>query len=233
MAIWGTTFAAIRIGLQGIPPLTGLSLRFLLAGTVLALVGLGRRRGWPRDRSQWALVGVNTLGTFAVPYVLTYWAEQTLPSGLTAVLFSTFPLFVAGLAHLSLAEEGLAGRDAAGMVLGFVGVAVLFSEDLAALGGPVRAGSPSSSSSDRCLRRCQRLDQTVGQGVPPLTLTCLPVLATGLGVGAAALWLERNRPLSLDAVSVRALLYLALAGTVVTFLVYFSLLEACRPRGSP
>lgn len=226
VAIWGTTFAAIRIGLQGIPPLTGLSLRFLIAGSVLALIGVHRGRGWPRGRREWALVAVNAVGTFSVPYVLTYWAEQWLPSGLTAVLFSTFPLFVAALAHLSLPAEGLRRAHGGGILLGFLGVTVLFSEDLAALGGPEARRVAVlflicplvSAGANVAVKRW-------GRGVAPLTLTCLPILAAGIGTGLAALLLEGGRPVTLDAVSVGALIYLALAGTVVTFLVYFHVLE--------
>lgn len=225
IGIWGTTFAAIRVGLEGIPPLTGISLRFLIAGAVLAAVGRRRGTGWPLGAAQWGLTAVNTVGTFAVPYVLTYWAEQSLPSGLTAVLFSTFPLFVAALAHLGLPEEGLRWRHGLGILLGFLGVAVIFSEDLAALAGPgarrvavlFLIGPLLSAGANVAVKRW-------GRGVPPLTLTCLPVLATGAGAGAAALALERHREVSFDAVSVGALVYLALAGTVVTFLVYFDLL---------
>jgi drug/metabolite transporter (DMT)-like permease len=229
IGIWGTTFAAIRVGLQGIPPLTGLSLRFLLAGAVLVLVGAARGKAWPGDRREWALAATNALGTFGVPYVLTYWAEQTLPSGLTAVLFSTFPLFVAGLAHLVLAAERLRWSHAGGMLLGCLGVAVLFSEELSALGGSgarrvallFLIGPLLSAGAHVAVKRW-------GRGVSPLTLTCLPVLAAGAVAGLGALALERQRPLTLDATSVGALVYLALAGTVVTFLVYFWLLERVR-----
>lgn len=226
IGIWGTTFAAIRIGLQGIPPLTGLSLRFLIAGAVLAGVGARSGRPWPRGRREWGLAAATTVGTFAVPYVLTYWAEQWLPSGLTAVLFSTFPLFVAGLAHLGLATERLGWTHALGILLGFLGVAVLFSADLAALGGPgarrvaavFLVGPLVSAGAHVAVKRW-------GRGVAPSTLTCVPILATGAGAGGAALLLERERTMTFDGASLGALFYLALAGTVVTFLIYFHLLE--------
>ena len=64
-----------------------------------------------------------------------YWAEQHITSGLAAVLFATFPLFVAILAHFLLPGEPLSFWKLTGTVLGFAGVAVIFSEDLTLVGG--------------------------------------------------------------------------------------------------
>ncbi len=133
--VWGTTWAAIRLGLEGIPPLAGVALRFGLAAAVLALVA--RWRGVPlgggrRLRRLW---WINTLFTFSIPYGVVYWAEQWVPSGLAAMLFATYPLFVAALAWLWLPAERLRPPALAGIGLGFAGIALIYSEDLTALGG--------------------------------------------------------------------------------------------------
>ena len=93
--IWGTTWAAIQIGLQGIAPFTGVALRFAIAAAVLLAfvralrIRLGTSR---RERGLWL---VNGGLAFSVSYAVVYWAEQWVPSGLAAVLFATYPLFVA------------------------------------------------------------------------------------------------------------------------------------------
>jgi len=133
--IWGTTWAVIRLGLEGLPPFTGVSLRFLVAGALLlALVpAFGVRFTWSRrELGLWLLNGALA---FSASYGIVYWAEQHIPSGLAAVLFATYPLFVAGLAHFALPAERLSAGASGGVLLGFLGVAVIFSDDLRSLGG--------------------------------------------------------------------------------------------------
>lgn len=224
--IWGSTWAAIRLGLEGIPPFAGVALRFAVASVVL--LGLAWARGVPlgRSRVERRLWWVNGLCTFVLTYGLVYWAEQRVPSGLTSVLFATFPLFVALLAQAVLPAERLTARSVVGVVAGFAGVAVIFSEDLAALAEPgagraaaVLLVAPLAAAvSNVAVKRW-------GRGVHPLSLTAVPMgLAAGI-MGAASLVFERDRPLVLDAVSVGTVLYLALFGSAVTFYLYFWLLE--------
>ncbi|HSG40978.1 MAG TPA: DMT family transporter, partial [Thermoanaerobaculia bacterium] len=134
--IWGTTWAAIRIGLRGIPPITGVALRFVIASAVLlALVPLFRVK-LGRTQVERRLWLANALLTFAIPYSVLYWAEQWVPSGLAAVIFAIFPLLTALIAHFVLPEERLTAGRIVGILVGFVGIAVIFSEDFQALGGP-------------------------------------------------------------------------------------------------
>ncbi len=230
--IWGTTWAAIRIGLEGIPPFTGVALRFALAGAVLAVAA--RALGVPLggDRRARELWIVNGLLTFAVPYGVVYWAEQWVPSGLASVLFSTFPLFVAGLAHFWLPGERLSAASTTGILAGFAGVGVIFTQDLGALAGPgtVRAAvlfllSPLAAAVANVVVKRR------GHGLHALSITAVPMLLTAVLAGGAALIAERGRELRFDAVSVGALVYLALAGSAVTFWLYFWLLSKLRATG--
>jgi drug/metabolite transporter (DMT)-like permease len=227
--VWGTTWAAIRIGLDGIPPFTGVALRFVIASTLLlAAIRWYRIRlgGSPHERFLW---GVNALLTFVVSYGVIYWAEQWVPSSLGSVLFATFPLLVAVLAHFALPGERLGLRSAAGIVLGFGGVLVIFSEDLARLGGPqvfrasaVMLVSPVVSAvSSVAVKRW-------GKGIHPLSLTAVPMgIAAAVMAGLAGLF-ERHRPLHWSAATLAALVYLALVGSAVTFSLYYWLLAHVR-----
>jgi drug/metabolite transporter (DMT)-like permease len=223
--IWGTTWAAIRVGLEGLPPLTGVALRFLLAGALLlALVPvLGVRFEW--SRRELALWLVNGGLAFSVSYSIVYWAEQHIPSGLAAILFASYPLFVAALAHAALPGERLTGRSAAGVLLGFVGVAVIFSDDLRALGGgDVRRVAAVFLVSPVVSALATVAVKRWGHGLHPLSLTAVPMLLTGLVVGSLALAFEQRAALSFDARSLGALLYLAVLGSAVTFTVYYWML---------
>jgi len=226
VAIWGTTWAAIRVGLAGIPPMTGVALRFGIAAAVLLVLAksLGVRLGQqPRERWLWL---ANAVCTFSVPYAIVYWAELWVPSGLAAVLFATFPLWVALLAHFTLPAERLNSLAALGILLGFGGVAVIFSEDFAVLGGrwvakvaAVYLIAPFFAAFG------QVAVKRWGGGIHPLSVTAMPMAITAVVMGALAAVCERGRPLVLDRSSVLALLYLALCGSAVTFSVYFWLLS--------
>jgi drug/metabolite transporter (DMT)-like permease len=227
--IWGTTWAAIRIGLSGIPPFSGVALRFTMAGLLLLALArpLGVRLG--RGRHERTLWVVNGILSFCISYAVVYWAEQYIPSGLAAVLFATYPLFVAGLAHLLLPGERLRGIAALGMLLGFTGIAVIFSDDLALLGGDVvRRAALVMLVSPLVSAVASVVVKRWGGGVPPLSLAAVPMLIAGGVMGLVAVAVERHRSLVFDASSVSALLYLVVFGSAVTFTVYYWLLARVR-----
>ena len=223
--IWGTTWAVIRIGLGGVPPFTGVALRFALAGALLVALAplLGVRLGRaPRERALWLANGVLS---FCLSYSAVYWSEQYIPSGLAAVLFATYPLFVAALAHFLLPGERLRRGAAVGMALGFAGVAVIFSDDLSLLGGEaVRRGAFVMLVAPLASAMASVVVKRWGEGVHPLSLAAVPMLFAGVVMGAVALLVERHLRVVFDARSVGALLYLAILGSAVTFTIYYWLL---------
>ncbi len=227
--VWGTTWAAIRIGLESIPPLAGVSLRFGLAGLVLLLVGLWRGVPFGAGRHERGVWIANAILSFSVSYVVVYWCEQWVPSGLASVLWATFPLFLAVVAHFSLAEERLTLQTALGGIVGFGGVAVIFSEDFRKLGGPgvalaalVMLLSPLASAVSNVIIKSR------GRDVHPISLAAVPMLMASVLVGALSLLFERGRTVSFTPVSVACLLYLALCGSALTFGLYYWLLAHHR-----
>jgi drug/metabolite transporter (DMT)-like permease len=227
--IWGTTWAAIRIGLEGIPPISGVALRFTLAAAILFGLSpfLGVRYGG--SRREWALWVVNGILSFCVSYGVVYWAEQWVPSGLASVLFATMPLFVAALAHPFLPGERLNALGVAGMLVGFAGVAVIFSEDFTRLGGTqVALASAVLLVSPFVSAVASVAIKRWGSGIHPVSLSAVPMgIAAGV-MGALAIATERHRTFVLDAASVGALLYLAVFGSAVTFTAYYWLLRHVR-----
>jgi drug/metabolite transporter (DMT)-like permease len=223
--IWGTTWAAVRIGVEGIPPLTGVALRFLIAGTVLYVIGRARGVVFGRAPHEKFLWVTNGLLSFVVSYGVIYWAEQYVPSGLGAVLWATFPLMLALLAHRWLPGERLRGATLGGILIGFAGIAVIYSDDFSALGGPmVLAGSIVMLLSPLASAVSNVLVKKKGGGVHPLSISAVPMLISAAVTGALALVFERGRPVVFDAASIFALVYLALVGSAVTFGLYYWLL---------
>jgi drug/metabolite transporter (DMT)-like permease len=122
-AIWGTTWLAIKIGLQGLPPITGVGVRFIIAAVFLW--ALGRFVPGPRGAAPpWQVIVVLAATLFGGNYALTYYAETGLASGLVAVLFGTLPFFVFAFGALLLGERvGIIVIAGAALALG--GVAVI------------------------------------------------------------------------------------------------------------
>ena len=224
--VWGSTWAVIRVGLVGVPPLAGISLRFLLAGTVLWLIGLVNRVPFGKGHNEKRLWLATATFTFIICYIVVYWGEQYVTSGLASVLWATYPLFVAVIARVVIPSEVIPRATVAGMVVSLAGLALIYSEDVRLLGGPkvlfaavIFLLSPLSSAvGSVCVKRW-------GQGSNPLATTAIPMIITGVVVGALALVLERDRRLVFDATSVGAIVYLALVGTALAFGVYFWLLN--------
>ncbi|MBD3869474.1 MAG: EamA family transporter [Acidobacteria bacterium] len=230
--IWGTTWAVIRIGLEGIPPFTGVAARFAIA--FLFLLALIRQRKIPLGKQphEVKLWFLNGLLAFCLTYGAVYWAEQHITSGLAAVLFATFPLFVAILAHFLLPGEPLSFWKLTGTVLGFAGVAVIFSEDLTLVGGEkayLAAGlallaPPACAITSVAIKRW-------GKAIHPLSISGIPMGITAGVMSAAALAFESDRTVVLNTKSISALLYLAVMGTAVTFSLYYWLLRQVSATG--
>jgi len=126
--IWSSTWVAIKIGLEDMPPLLSAGVRFAIAG--LGLLAVARALGRPL-RTDVRLATVLALLPFGAAYGLIYWGEQYVPSGLAAVLFGMMPLYSAGIAAVALTGEPLRPRLVAGIAVALGGLALAFGESLA------------------------------------------------------------------------------------------------------
>ena len=224
-AIWSSTWFVIKDGLSTIPPMTGAALRFAIAALVFATLApsLARREGGARPPAWLSLV--MGLCNFAISYGIVYWGEQVLPSGLASVLWATFPMLVVIVSLVALPEERLGLRRAAGFVVGFCGIALLFVEDLRALGpealgvgalfllSPVSAAIGNVTIKRHAAAVSSALLNRDGMAIGAVVLGAL---ALGLEDPSAVAWTPRG---------LASVLYLALPGTVVTFGLYYWLLR--------
>jgi drug/metabolite transporter (DMT)-like permease len=222
--VWGSTYLAIRVGVETMPPLLMAAARSLVAGLIMFPLGLRRRRSaplaprWPSG-PQWracATAGVLLLVGQAIVGV----AERTIPSGLAALLVATVPLWLLGLdAGLNRARLGLA--QLGGLLLGLAGVALLAG---LSGGGPVPVVGVLMVVGAAGMWALGTM--TARRGAFPAS----PVLATGMELlagGAVLLVLAAVTgefgSLHLGHVSARswlALGYLIVAGSIVAFSAY-------------
>jgi drug/metabolite transporter (DMT)-like permease len=224
-AVWGSTWLAIKYGLRDVPPFTGASLRFFLSAAVMAVIALVWAKREGGGRPPFGVTLAQGLCQFALNYGLVYVGETMIPSGLVSVLWAVFPLFVGLAGHFVLKTELLRGKQWLGILLALGGVALLFATDLARVSaravpmGLLVLLAPLSVTVSTLLVK-QR-----AAGSSSLLLNRDSMLVGALVLGACALIFERGRPLSFTAVAVAAILYLSLAGTVLTFGLYLWLLR--------
>src|SRR5579863_8786027 len=122
--VWGSTFLAIRVGVNEVPPFLLAGIRFFVSGVVL--YGWMRLKGAPPpSRTEW--VSATLLGAliFLVDYGCLFWAEQRVPSGIAAVVLATIPVFITLLEIIFLRTQRLTVRLGLALLVGLCGVAVL------------------------------------------------------------------------------------------------------------
>jgi drug/metabolite transporter (DMT)-like permease len=230
--VWGSTFLAIRIGVHEVPPLLLAGMRFFAAGIVLY--------GWMRasgaaspSRREWVSVILLAALIFLVDYGLVFWAEQRVPSGITAVMLATIPVFTALSEILILRTRRLTLRLGIALLVGLAGVAVLVSRSVSFGDAPIeRSGAIAlvvgaiSWSLASVLSRKLRLPES------KVMSSGAQMLVGGiLLLGAAAMFGEFHN-LQLREVSPRAwfaLAYLIVAGSIIAFTVYVWLIHHESP----
>ena len=122
-ALWGGGFLFTRIAVPAFGPLALVDLRVLIAGLILLLWVIARGElppFWRRWREYLVLGALNV----ALPFTLIAWAALTLPASLGSILLATVPLFTAPIAAVQL-NERVSARQAAGLIVGFIGVGIL------------------------------------------------------------------------------------------------------------
>ncbi len=229
--VWGSTYAAIRLAVETLPPLAMVSSRFLIAGGILYTVTRLRGAAPPTPRQWRGAAAVGTLMLVSGSAVLC-WAEQYVPSGLAAAMLATVPMWTVVL-HWRL-FGGPRPRPLAlvGIALGVVGVARLAGGGGAAVGdlgfvGPLAIlGAACSWATGSLLSR--RIDQ------PPSTFQTVGMQMLWAGIAVGILAVLRGEGAALPTVrptvlSLAAWVYLTVVGTLVTLVAYVWLLRTVRP----
>lgn len=132
--VWGSTYLAIRVVVETLPPFLSAAIRFLVAGSMLAVFLVWRGIPLP-NRDQWRHAAVTGLLLLVGGNGLVMWAEKTIPSGLTALLIALTPVWFAALDWVRPHGAPPQGKTIVGIVVGLAGVVLLVS--------PARSGPES------------------------------------------------------------------------------------------
>jgi drug/metabolite transporter (DMT)-like permease len=224
--IWGSTWLFIKLGLEDLPPLTFAGIRFVISCAIVFTIIRIRGIQLPRARADWFLLAVTGILSFGFNYGLVFWGEQHISSGLAALLQSTLPAFGLVFAHFHLPAERLSWTRIAGVVLGVCGVAVVFSNQLAIAGRQALAGCVALILSAACAAYSNVLVKAHAKNLNPAITTGGQMLFGLLLLLAVGIPLEGN-PFRFHwtRMAVIALLYLAIVGSVIAFMLYYWLVQ--------
>jgi drug/metabolite transporter (DMT)-like permease len=223
--VWSSTWLAIKVGLRDLPPISFVAIRFFLAIIVLLAVSVGRTRLLPLRRSDYAVLAITGVLMFAVNYTLLFWAELHVSSGLAAVLQATIPMFGLIFAHWMLPDEPLRFQKLAGVIIAIGGVTVIcarllgFNGPLAFWGGVAVVFGAGSAAFANVLVKARSIQLAPAMlAAWQMIFGTAPLLVLGFAVdGNPARFHWTN-------MSVFCLVYLAVIGSALTFLLLYWLL---------
>ncbi len=225
--IWGCAFFFIDIAVRHVPPLTYVWLRLTIgaAGLWSYVLIRGERMNLPRQ--VWGSILLLALLNNALPFALFGWSQTHIASGLASILNATTPIWGVVVAHLLTHDERMSPRKAAGVLLGFGGVAVMIGPSLlSSLGTSALAeiacvvASLSYALAAVWARRFKRL------GISPLSVTTGQLTAGALMMLPVSMLFDRPWSHALPPLSAWAAIgALALLCTALGYVLYFRLIE--------
>ena len=230
--VWGSTFLAIRVSVQQIPPLLCAAIRFFIAGGVLYLFMLICGKPSP-TRRQWSGCLAMAVLFFVGYYGFLFWAEQRVASGIAAIMLATIPAFTALSEVILLRTQRLTFRLALALAIGFGGVAALVNHSLNLGGAPIsRTGAAAllvaafDWSLASVLSRKLALPSSKAMSAASQMVTGGALLFIAAAFSGE---FRHFRPLAVTAGGWLALLYLIVAGSIMGFTAYLWLLYHQSP----
>lgn len=223
--IWGSTWLAIKIGLESVPPYLGAAIRFVIAVLLIAVIIRMRGISIPFDRHAQKVYLSVSLFAFSIPYALIYWGQQFISSGLSSILFATLPFLVAIFSHFRLSNERLNKFKIFGIMIGFVGVFLIFSSDVSvniegALLGMLAIVLSAATAGFNLVTV-----KKYGRNIHPLAINFVGMSFGSVFLMVLGLATEDVTAVVIDEKAVGSILYLSVFGTVVTFTTLFWLVK--------
>ncbi|HEV8659060.1 MAG TPA: EamA family transporter [Thermoanaerobaculia bacterium] len=228
--VWGTTYLAIRIAVETIPPFLLTAMRFVIAGIVMLTIASFRGERIPRDARTLAnlvLIGFLMVG---IGNLAVVWAEQWVPSGLAALFVATAPFWMALIELFRSGGERLDRRAAIGMLIGFGGVAMLVTPKGA--GGSYDIHFVIGALVTQLGSMAWQLGSVRGKyylkDVPLMASASLQMLFGGLICGVAGILIGEPARLSFTPRTFAALAYLTVFGSIIAYSAYVYALAHIR-----
>ena len=223
--LWGSSYLFIKIGVEaGLPPFTLVALRLLLGFGLLAAVVAVSRVTLPREPRIYGHLFVMALVNIVVPFSLITWAEQRVDSTIASTLNGAVPILVIPIAALVLRDEPLRAGRVVGVILGFIGVAVVVGFDPSTAARTNLAGALALIGSTTAYAVGAVYARRNVHGLRPM----IPALfQVGFALAVAALLavvVDRPWERTVEPQAILAILWLGFLGSGVAYLLFFNLL---------
>ncbi len=220
--IWGTTWLAIKVSLnEGMPPFLGAGIRFLIAGIILWALVWMRKESLPRSPIAIRLYLLYGVINFGVSYALTYWATQYVYSNLSSLVWAGYPITVSLLAHWTLKTERLTKKKLISIVLGSLGVVLIITQSGSLGGDRVTLGLLLLIVSVILASFPAVYLKKHHTAINTLQLNTVSQTIAGFLLLIVSLIFERGAHIPLTTLNLLATGYLAVFGSVITWLIYF------------
>ncbi|HSJ00523.1 MAG TPA: DMT family transporter [Patescibacteria group bacterium] len=224
--IWGSSFAWIKIAVADVPPATLVAWRMSLGALGMLVLIAALRLPRPRGLGEWLPLVVLGAVNAAIPIFLISWGQQWVDSGTAAVLNSLTPIFSLVIAGLALRVEPVTALRVTGLLLGFIGAAILASRqlelraDAAGLIGAmavVLAAFSYAVGASYARHRIQRTHRYVVAGGT--------LLFAAVDAWVLALLADGGIVLPTQLSAVIAIAWLGVLGSFVAYVLFFFLIE--------
>ncbi|MEW6403576.1 MAG: DMT family transporter [Chloroflexota bacterium] len=228
-AIWSSSFMWIKIAVQEIGPITLVAFRTLFGLLFGLAVILVRRAQWPRGFRSWFPLLVLGITNVAVPFFLISWGEQSIDSAVASILDATVPLFTILIAHYLLHDDKITLPKVAGLLIGFAGVVVLMSRDLAQASTGSLLGQAAVILASAFYAGSSVYVRKTTEDMPGIFRSAGPLISA-----TAVMWLASfifESPVEVPQLGITwvALLFLGILGSGVAFVMAFYLIHEIGP----
>jgi drug/metabolite transporter (DMT)-like permease len=223
--IWGSTWLAIRYGLESLTPIFSAGIRFTLASVFIWALMRMQNITLQKDKVSVRLYLLMGFFSFVIPFGLVYWAEQFVPSGMASVLFAVYPFFVVIFSYIRMPSETIGFYKIFGTVLGFSGIFVIFSDSFTGDITDFVAGMIAVVVSGTMQAWIAVSIKKFGNHLHPLSMNFVPMVIAGISMIAIGFLFEDLSKTKFDQNAILSLLYLSFFGSVITFTSFYWLIK--------
>ena len=224
--IWSSVWLFIKIGLRDLPPVTFAAIRLVVAIAVFLPILRFRGVALPRRAADWSVIAVAGLLLLGVNYALLFWGAQFIPSGLTALLGATTPVFSLVLGHFMLEDEPFTLKALGAIAVGIAGVSIISADQLQISGRQALVGALAVTAASAFVAFAYVYVKGRGRTLRPEVITCGQMIAA---VGPMLLFatIREGNPAAhhWTPAAIGCVLYLALFGSVAATWLNYWLLE--------
>lgn len=228
-AIWSASFLWIKIALEEVGPLTLVAFRVgfgLLTGLAVALL---LRIPLPRGWKIWRVYLILGIINVAIPFFLITWGEQSIDSAVAAILNATVPLFTIVIAHFFLQDDRMTVPKVAGLLIGFIGIVVLMSQDIDANAHNSLIGQLAVIVASASYAVSYIYARRNTQQVPGEIRGSLPLVSAFVVMGAIAPFAEAPLRIPQLPITWIGLLWLGVLGTGLALIMQYYLVHEIGP----